>query len=68
MKMLLVGLASAAFVFALFVAVGWHSSLDVRIALAGLYPIVGAICATGAAVLHALEQHRRRESAAGSRR
>jgi hypothetical protein len=50
MKMLLVGgLASAAFVFAVFIAVGGHSSLDVRIALAGLYLILSAICATGAA-------------------
>jgi hypothetical protein len=60
MKMRLVGLASAAFVFAVLIAVGGHSSLDMRIALVGLYLILSAICATGAAVPYALEQHRRR--------
>jgi hypothetical protein len=67
MKMLLVGLASAAFVFAVFIAVGWHSSLEVRIAVAGLYLILGAICATGTAVLQGLEQHRRGDSTSVSK-
>jgi hypothetical protein len=63
MKMLLVGLASAAGVLAVFIALGGHGSLEVRIALAGLYLILSAVCATGAAVVRALEQHGRRESA-----
>jgi hypothetical protein len=54
-------------VFAVFIAVGWHSSLEGRIALAGLYLVLSAVCATGAAVLHGLEQHRRGDSTSVSK-
>jgi hypothetical protein len=49
--MFLVAVSSAAFVFALFILVSWSVTLDVRIALAGLYLLIGTVAHAGVAVL-----------------
>lgn len=58
--MLLTGISSAAFVFAGFVLLWWHPNtpLDVRVALAGIYILVGTVATTGATVLLRLERWR----------
>ena len=41
--MWLAGISSAAFVFAIRVVFWWHSTLDVRVALAGVYFLIGTV-------------------------
>ena len=47
----LASIAGATFSFALFVLVAWHSTLDVRLALGGLYLLIGTTASIGAALL-----------------
>jgi hypothetical protein len=55
--MLLVGIANVAFVFALTVLAWWHgASMDLRVALAGIYFLVGTVATVGASVLFRLER------------
>jgi hypothetical protein len=49
--MLLSGIASFAFVFAAFVLATWHLSLDVRVALAGVYFLIGTVALGAVTVL-----------------
>ncbi len=49
--MLLAAIASFAFVFAAFVLLIWHSPLDLRVALAGIYFLIGTMAHAAVAVL-----------------
>jgi hypothetical protein len=63
--MLLAAISSLAFVFAIFVLFAWHSPLEVRIALAGIYFLAGTVATLGVNVLlrfDALLEDRRRRS------
>jgi hypothetical protein len=53
--MFLTAIGSAAFVFAIAVLFWWHASLDVRIALAGIYWLISAVAAAGVSVLLRME-------------
>jgi hypothetical protein len=57
--MLLTGIASASFVLAGFILFWWHpnTGLDVRLALAGIYVLIGTVAATGTTVLRRLEHY-----------
>jgi hypothetical protein len=44
------GIAGLAFVFATTVLFWWHSSLDVRVCLAGIYILTGTVSTFGATV------------------
>ena len=47
----LVAMGSAAFVFATTVLFLWHSSLDVRVALAGVYFLISTVATASVSVL-----------------
>jgi hypothetical protein len=49
--MLLAAIESFSFVFAAFVLLTWHSPLDVRVALAGAYVLIGTVALAAVAVL-----------------
>jgi hypothetical protein len=49
--MLLSGIASFAFVFAGFVFLTWHLPLEMRVALAGVYFLIGTVALGAVAVL-----------------
>ena len=48
---LLTCIASASFVFGAFVLTAWHGSLDLRVALAGLYWLITTVAIFGTALL-----------------
>jgi hypothetical protein len=50
----LAAIAGIAYSFALFVLVAWHSTLDVRVALCGLYLLIAVVASIGAALLRRL--------------
>jgi hypothetical protein len=54
--MLLAAIASFAFVFAAFVLWIWHSPLDMRVALAGIYFLIGTVALAAVAVLLRLNE------------
>jgi hypothetical protein len=54
--MLLAAIASFAFVFATFVLSIWHSPLDMRVALAGIYFLIGTVALAAVAVLLRLNE------------
>ena len=55
--MFLVAIASLAFPFALTVLASWHgASIDLRVALAGIYFLVGTVATVGVSVLFRLER------------
>ena len=60
--MLLTAIGSGSFVFAVFILFWWHanSTLDGRIALAGIYFLISAVAATGVFVLLRLDALQRR--------
>jgi len=43
--------ASASFVFGVFVIVGWHGSVELRVALAGLYWLISTVAICGSSLL-----------------
>ena len=49
--MLLAAIASFAFVFAAFVVATWHLSFDGRVALAGVYFLIGTVALAAVALL-----------------
>jgi hypothetical protein len=55
--MFLTGISCAAFVFVGFVLFWWHpnSPLDTRVALAGIYILIGTVATLGAALLPRLD-------------
>ena len=54
--MLLAAIASFAFVFAALVLSIWHSPLDIRVALAGIYFLIGTLALASVAVLLRLNE------------
>jgi hypothetical protein len=50
----LAAIAGLAYAFTLFVLLGWPSTLDVRVALCGLYVLIGTVASLGAALLRRL--------------
>ncbi len=52
---LLACVESFAFVFATFVLLTWHSPLDLRVALAGIYILIGTAAHVAVAVLRRLD-------------
>jgi hypothetical protein len=58
--MLLLGIANAAMIWALVPMFMWHSSTDVRIALAGIYLGVGTVALSGFCLLWQLDKQGRR--------
>jgi hypothetical protein len=58
--MFLVGIASTAFVSAIFILQAWHGSLDVRVAPSRIYFAIGTVSASGASLLFWPEKNRRR--------
>jgi hypothetical protein len=56
MMMPLSAIAGAAYAFALFVLVAWHGTLDVRVALGGLYVLIGVTASVGVALLRTKEK------------
>jgi hypothetical protein len=50
----LAAIAGLAYAFALFVLLAWHGTLDVRVALSGLYLLIGVVASVGAALLRRL--------------
>ena len=59
--MLLTAIGSSSFMFALFVLFCWHPgiSLDMRIAIAGIYLIITTIAVTAVSILMRLDFPRR---------
>ena len=55
------GIAGLAFVFATMVLFWWHSPLDVRVCLAGIYILTGTVSTIGAAVLWELKFGKRHQ-------
>jgi hypothetical protein len=53
--MFLAGISSLAFVFATIILFWWHSPLDVRVGLAGIYYLIGTVATFGATVLWRFE-------------
>jgi hypothetical protein len=47
----LAAIAGVAYAFAVFVLLAWPSSLDVRVALGGLYLLIGVTASVGVALL-----------------
>jgi hypothetical protein len=58
--MFLAGISSLSFVFATTVLFWWHSPLDVRVALAGIYFLIGTVATFATLVLFRLEDWRGR--------
>ena len=58
--MLLLGIANVAMIWALILLFMWHSSTDIRIALAGIYFGVGTVAMSGVCLLWQLEKQGRR--------
>jgi hypothetical protein len=54
--MSLAAMGSAAFVFATTVLFWWHSSLDVRVALAGVYFLISTVATASVSVLLRLDR------------
>jgi hypothetical protein len=54
---LLLCIQSASFVFGLFILFWWHGSLDLRVALAGVYWLITTVAVAGTALLLRLEQY-----------
>ncbi len=54
----LAGISSLSFVFATIVLFWWHSPLDMRVALAGIYYLLGTVATLGTLVLFKLEHWR----------
>ncbi len=54
----LAGISSLAFVFATGVLFWWHSPLDVRVGLAGIYYLIGTVASLGTSLLFRLEYGR----------
>jgi hypothetical protein len=59
--MLLTGIGSSSFMFALFVLFCWHPgiSMEMRIAIAGIYMIITTVAAGAVSILMRLEFPRR---------
>jgi hypothetical protein len=53
--MLLTAIGSAAFVFATAVLFWWHASLDVRVALAGIYFLISTVATASVSILLRLD-------------
>jgi len=53
--MFLAAISSLTFVFATMVLFWWHSPLDVRVGLAGIYYLIGTVATFGTSVLFKLE-------------
>ena len=47
----LAAIAGLAYAFALFVLVAWPATLNVRVALGGIYLLLGTVASVGAALL-----------------
>ena len=54
---LLTCIGSASFVFGCFLLIWWHGSLDIRVALAGLYWIIATVAMAGTTLLLKLEHY-----------
>jgi len=56
--MLLTGISSASFVLAGFLLFWWHPNtpLDVRVALGGIYILIGTVATTGATLLLRMDE------------
>jgi|HubBroStandDraft_5_1064220.scaffolds.fasta_scaffold217221_2 hypothetical protein len=54
---LLVCIQSASFVFGLFIVFWWRGSLDLRVALAGVYWLITTVALAGTTLLLRLEQY-----------
>jgi hypothetical protein len=52
--MLLAAIAGLAYAVGVFILLAWHGSLDVRVALCGLYLLIGTTASVGAALLRRL--------------
>ena len=58
--MLLTAMGSGSFVFAVFILLWWHpnASLDVRVALAGIYLVISTVATASASALLRLDSLR----------
>ena len=54
---LLTCIASASFVFGAFVLVWWHGSLDLRVALAGIYWLIATVAIFGTELLLRIQHY-----------
>jgi hypothetical protein len=50
----LAAIAGLAYAFGLFVLIAWNGLLDVRVALGGLYLLIGTVASVGVALLRRL--------------
>jgi hypothetical protein len=66
--MFLAGISSLSFVFATMVLFWWHSALEVRVGLAGVYFLIGTVATIGTLVLFRSEHGGRSQAYERGRR